>query len=212
MKLTNGEIARQFHILYGRDFHQAQRHAFWLGVRIVKCPFDPWVYQEIIYGRRPDVIIECGTHLGGSALFLASICDLIGNGRVITIDVEVRENLPGHERIHYLHGSSTDERVASEARSLIKDGDEVMAILDSDHRYDHVLREMHIYGRLVTKGQYMIVEDTNINGYPLLPTWGSGPMEAVQEFLAESDSFVADESREKFHLTFNPNGYLEKVR
>ena len=75
---------------------------------------------------------------------------------------------------------------------------------------DHVLAEMWIYGELVTSGGYLIVEDTNINGHPVLPGIGPGPMEAVEQFLLENENFIADASREKFMMTQNPHGYLRK--
>ena len=86
----------------------------------------------------------------------------------------------------------------------------VLVILDSDHNMPHVIKEMEIYSEFVTKGSYMIVEDSNVNGHPIMPNWGPGPFEAIQEFLRKSDSFEVDKDREKFYLSFNPNGYLKK--
>ena len=83
-------------------------------------------------------------------------------------------------------------------------------ILDSDHSRDHVLDELRLYSRFVTPGGYLVVEDTNVNGHPVFPEHGPGPMEAVEEFLAESDEFEIDLAREKFFLTFNPRGFLRK--
>ena len=85
-----------------------------------------------------------------------------------------------------------------------------MVTLDSDHSRDHVLEELRIYSKLVTPGCYLIVEDSNINGHPVLPDFGPGPMEALEDFLAEDSSFVVDRSREKFLLSFNPRGCLRK--
>jgi cephalosporin hydroxylase len=64
----------------------------------------------------------------------------------------------------------------------------------------------------VSPGSYLVVEDTNINGHPVLPGWGPGPLEAVQKFLTETDEFAVDDSREKFLLTFNPHGYIRRVK
>jgi cephalosporin hydroxylase len=85
-----------------------------------------------------------------------------------------------------------------------------MGILDSDHRRDHVIDELHLYKDIVTRGQYLIVEDTNLNGHPVAPEFGPGPMEALEDFLAENDQFEIDEGMQKFYLTFNPKGYLKK--
>lgn len=87
----------------------------------------------------------------------------------------------------------------------------VMTVLDSDHTMDHVLHELRAYGPLVTKDSYLVVEDTNINGHPVLPAWGPGPREAVDRYLAETDEFLIDERREKFLLTFNPRGFLKRI-
>jgi len=87
-----------------------------------------------------------------------------------------------------------------------------MVILDSDHKKDHVLGELQAYAPLVTKGMYLIVEDTNINGRPVFPGFGPGPGEAVDEFLAANRAFVRDPARERFFVTFNPGGYLRRVQ
>lgn len=207
-------IVSQFHKLYydAHIFGKTWCNTFWLGIPTLKCPLDLWIYQEIIFEVKPDVIIECGTAHGGSALFLASVCDLVGNGKVITIDIEDKKGRPKHNRIKYLLGSSTSKEIVRKVRSLVKNGDKVMVVLDSDHHKEHVLNELRIYSNFVTKGSYIIVEDTNINGHPVYPEFGPGPMEAVEEFLREKNKdFVVDKTKEKFYLTFNPKGYLKRI-
>jgi cephalosporin hydroxylase len=100
--------------------------------------------------------------------------------------------------------------IVGHVSDLVGEDDSVLVILDSDHTKDHVLAEMRAYGPLVTKGSYMIVEDTNINGHPVLPDFGPGPWEAVEEFLQGNDQFTVDRSREKLLMTFNPMGYLRR--
>lgn len=183
-----------------------------MGVPAQKCPLDLWVYQEIIFEVRPDIIVECGAADGGSATFLASICDLVKRGRVITIDIQPRDARPRHNRVRYLLGSSTDPEVVNKVRRAIRSRDRVMVILDSDHSKDHVLNELLAYSPLVTRGSYLIVEDTNVNGHPVYADFGPGPMEAVQEFLSDNSDFEIDSSREKFLMGFNPRGWLRRVR
>jgi cephalosporin hydroxylase len=108
--------------------------------------------------------------------------------------------------------SSTSEEAISQIRDHLRGGDRVLAILDSDHSMPHVRSELGIYSHLVTPGSYLIVEDTHVNGHPVAPGYGPGPMEAVQDFLRKDQRFVADRSREKFRFTYNPKGYLRKVR
>jgi cephalosporin hydroxylase len=201
-------IVRDFHQLYyGSDVWFRTN---WLGVPAQKNPLDLWIYQEIIYNKRPDLIVECGTADGGSALFLASILDLLGHGKVVTIDV-LKKPRPQHPRIHYIHGSSTDPAVITEVEGIATNSQSTMVILDSNHTYPHVLKEIHSYHRLVTLNNYLIVEDTQI-GNPVCPGEVPGPAEAVAEFLRTNDQFTVDKSREKFHFTFNPGGYLLRCK
>lgn len=202
-----------FHRLYygtGRE-PGPWRHTYWLGVPVFKCPLDLWVYQELIVELRPDWIIETGTAYGGSALYLASICDLLGHGRILTVDVVQGVSRPNHPRIFYVTGSSTSAQVLDTVTRSVRGASVVMVILDSDHSRDHVLNELRQYSNLVTLGSYLIVEDTNVNGHPVCPEHGPGPMEAVVSFVEEDKRFEVDVSREKFLMTFNPRGFLKKV-
>jgi cephalosporin hydroxylase len=206
------KIIDEFHRLYYDSGADTWQSTLWLGTPVQKCPFDLWIYQEIIAQERPEAIIETGTLFGGSTLYLASICDLAGRGRVITIDIEHREGRPQHERITYLTGSSLDKQIAAEVGKMTADAEKVMVILDSNHSMKHVEAELEIYSRFVTPGCYLIVEDTNVNGHPVFENHGPGPLEAVEEFLKKNPGFVADREKEKFFLTFNPKGFLKRVK
>jgi cephalosporin hydroxylase len=194
------------------DDNTTWRTTYWLGVQTAKCPLDLWIYQEILMETRPDLIIEAGTHMGGSALFLASMCDLLSNGEIVTIDISELPDRPSHPRITYVLGSSTDPDVLAELKLKLDAADRVMVILDSDHSEGHVFDELTTLGPLVTPGCYLIVEDTIVNGNPVLPEFGPGPAEAVTRYLSDrSTQFVVDYDREKFHLTFNAGGYLRRT-
>lgn len=210
---TNRSLATTFfQKLYYKKDNQTIFNTHWLGVPALKCPLDLWVYQEILFETKPDIIIECGTKKGGTSFFLASLCDLLGKGRIVTIDVTDFPEKPNHERVTYLLGSSTSKEIENKVRDSIKDGEKVMVILDSNHRRHHVLNELRIYNKFVTKGNYLIVEDTNINGHPVFCNYGPGPMEAVNIFLKENYDFIVDLGREKYMMTFNPRGYLKRVK
>jgi cephalosporin hydroxylase len=184
---------------------------YWLGVPVKKCPLDLWIYQEILFKVKPDLIIEAGTDAGGSAYFLACVCEALAAGRIISIDIAAAPGRPAHPRLTYLTGSSVSKAVYNTVRNAINPGEQVLVILDSDHRREHVLEEMRLYASLVTPGSYLIVEDTNINGHPVLPEFGPGPREAVEQFRAENAGFVVDQTWEKFLVTFLPNGFLRKL-
>jgi cephalosporin hydroxylase len=208
---ARNRVVTAFHRLFYNLGAQTWSNTHWLGVPAQKCAFDLWVYQELLHELRPATIVECGTANGGSALFLASICDLLGQGSIVTIDVADYPNRPQHERITYVSGSSTDPGVFAEVKRLVSDQEPVLVILDSDHECAHVLEELRLYAPLVSPGSYLIVEDSNINGHPVLPDFGPGPAEALELFLRETDEFAVDRSREKFFVTFNPGGYLRKA-
>lgn len=201
---------RHFHLAYYYAAEDTVMGSHWLGTPTAKLPLDMWVYQEIIAELRPRLVVETGTLFGGSARFIAAIMDMIDCGRMISIDVEHRAPPPQHPRIEYLLGSSIDPGVVEHVHAAAAEGGPVLVILDSDHSRDHVLAELRTYAELVTPGSYCIVEDTNINGNPILPHWGPGPMEAVDEFLAERYDFAPDPRRERLLLTMNPGGYLRR--
>ncbi len=183
---------------------------YWLGSQVVKNPLDLWVLQEIVAETRPDVIVETGTFRAGSALYFASICELLGSGEVISIDVKPEDpDYPPHDRITYLGGrSSTDTAVVDEVRRLIG-GRRAMVVLDSDHSEAYVGAELEAYAPVVGLGCYLVVEDTNVD--LVRKDLAPGPLRAVERFLQRSSEFEVDLEREKWVITFNPRGYLRRV-
>ncbi|MBA2740570.1 MAG: class I SAM-dependent methyltransferase [Actinobacteria bacterium] len=207
-RLDKAAVARAHDVLYESD---SWTQASWLGAQALKNPLDLWIYQEIVFETKPDVIVETGTYRGGSALYLATICDLVEHGEVISIDIEpLRDDYPQHPRITYLAGrSSTDPGVLDEVRARV-DARRTLIVLDSDHSEAHVDAELAAYAPLVPVGCYLIVEDSNIGQIrkDLMP----GPLQAIERFVARSDDFEIDRHREKFLITHNPSGYLRRVR
>jgi len=183
----------------------------YFGVPILKNPVDLLAYQQIMFDLMPDVVVETGTCYGGSALYLAHLCQLLGHGHVFTIDREPRGPLPPvHNRLTYVLGDSVAPATVAQVKQLAA-GRSALVILDSDHACQHVLAEMVAYQELVPRGGYLIVEDTNINGHPIYPGHGPGPWEAVEIFLADfGEEFVIDTTRE-YLTTYNPRGYLRRV-
>jgi cephalosporin hydroxylase len=189
------DIADGFHRRY---YETGETGGTWkdttfLGVTTWKVPLDLWVYQELLWELRPGLIVETGTAHGGSALYLATLCETIGTGEVVSVDI-------GH----------WPDRLVAQVAERAEGAGTVLVVLDSDHSRDHVLAELRAYAPLVTPGSYLVVEDTNINGHPVYEAFGPGPMEAVQDFLKERDDFEVDRSREKFLFSFNPGGWLRK--
>jgi len=200
-----------FHYFYYRE---STRNAHWMGVPLLKLPLDLWRYQDVIWETKPDLIVETGTNRGGSALYMAQLCDIIGRGRVVTVDItHPPEGLPSHARITYILGSSTDVQIVAEITAHVRPGEKVMVILDSDHARDHVARELELYAPLVSRGCYLVVEDTNVHGHPVYRSHGPGPMEAVDIYRPETKGFQLNSNLEKrYQITYYPRGWWQRIQ
>ena len=183
----------------------------WRGVHVTKSPLDLWTYQDLLHRVRPEVVVETGTLQGGSALFMADVMDLVGTGRIVSVDVVANPGRGEHPRIEYVVGSSVDPDVVARVRALVGDADPVLVVLDSDHRAPHVAAELEAYHDLVTPGSYLVVEDTVVNGHPVEPAFGPGPMEALEPFLAAHREFTPDPACERFGMSFNRGGWLRRA-
>jgi cephalosporin hydroxylase len=185
------------------------------GVRTLKNPLDMWNYQEIIAEHGIEWVVETGTRHGGSALFFADLLAARGaSGLVISVDVDHDSlQIPAHEKISLLKGDSASPAILGAIKNLIPEKRAPMfVILDSDHRKAHVLRELGAYVPLMRPGDYLVVEDSCVNGHPVRPDFGPGPMEAIEDFLKSQPGELAEDvPREtKFGCTFAPRGYYLK--
>ena len=174
-----------------------------------------WNYQEILFELKPSLVLEFGTHHGGSTLYFAELLKLISpDFRVLTVDIDqsiVDSRVRRHDHIELLESSTTSSLVARrfvELRRLYPG--KAFCILDSDHRKDYVLAELTVLRPLTASGDYVVVEDGNINGHPVLPDWGAGPYEALKEYRDRyPGDYLLDTAREeKFGFTFAPAGFL----
>jgi cephalosporin hydroxylase len=189
----------------------------WMGVQTYKSPMDMWNYQEILVSLRPSVIIEFGTWHGGSALFFSSVMQQIGRPyMVVSVDItdsRISEKTKADPNIRLLTMSSASPEVRQSVRTLRqKFPGPAFAILDSDHSKQHVLAEMVNLRDILFAGDYLVVEDSNINGHPVAKSFGPGPYEAIQEYFRMfPQDYDHDFDRErKFGFSFAPNGFLRK--
>lgn len=198
----------------------------WLGRPIIQYPQDIIAIQEIIYKIQPDLIIETGIAHGGSLILHASICELIGKGEVLGIDIDIRQhnkveilNHKMNKRISMIQGSSANPEIIKQVAAHAKGKESVLVILDSNHTHDHVLAEIKNYAPLVTVGSYLMVFDTIVedldDSYNKDRPWsvGNNPKTAVFEFLKNNDDFVIDNSIDsKLLLSVAPDGYLKRIK
>jgi cephalosporin hydroxylase len=195
----------------------------WMGIPIIQLPEDILMMQELIWALRPDVIVETGTAHGGTAVFYASILELLGKGHVVSIDIEIRESNrlaiqahPMSKRISLIEGSSADERVVAQVRRLIQPRDRVLVALDSNHTYAHVREELERYSQVVTPGSYLIVFDgvmEILTDAPSgSPTWISdSPASAIRDFLSTHPEFKIDPLYNRLTVTYCPRGFLKRL-
>lgn len=183
----------------------------YLGVKTWKCPIDFWIYQEMIYELKPDVIVEIGNHSGGSTLALAHLCDTLRRGRIIGLDIShsaVDDSVKAHQRVTLIEGDACAN--FEHVENLIKPEDHVLVIEDSSHTFENTLAVLETYSPLIKPGGYFIVEDGichhGLNGGP-----SPGPYEATEAFVTRNNAFVIDRSREAFLITWNPKGYLRRL-
>ncbi|MDD2901688.1 MAG: CmcI family methyltransferase [Syntrophales bacterium] len=203
----------------------------WMGRPIIQLPEDMFRVQEVIYRVKPDVIIETGIAHGGSLIFYAGLCKMMGRGRIIGIDIEIRPHnrkaIEEHELFEYItliEGSSIDEKVVSKVKSLVKPQEKVFVMLDSNHSKQHVLAELTAYADLVSIGSYIVASDgimANLVGAPRSsPDWSSNnPQAAALEFIRQRREFEMEQPPWLFnesHLTENvtywPDAWLRRTR
>lgn len=187
---------------------------YWMGVPALKNPLDAWIYQEIIYEVKPDVIIEIGSAKGGSTLYFANLLDLLRKGMVISIDIDRTDYSAKHDKIFPITGNSSSPETIRKVSELCN-GKTVLIVHDADHSKEQVLKDLEIYSRFVSVNSYFIVEDGIIDLFRSEDSFGTfkeGPLAAIEEFLNKNPNFIVDTGRERYILTYNPKGFLKRVR
>jgi cephalosporin hydroxylase len=203
----------------------------WLGVPLIQLPEDLVRYQEVVFKLQPDVIIETGVAHGGSAVLSASLLKLIGKGRVVAVDIEIRPHNRARLEAHSLkplitliEGSSTAPNIVGLIKSHVAPGEKVLVVLDSNHTYQHVMAELEAYAPLVSPGSYIVSTDgvmRDLNDVPRgHPTWDrDNPAQATIDFAAKQPEFIIEEPAWPFNestlagnITHWPAAWLKRVK
>jgi cephalosporin hydroxylase len=199
----------------------------WMGRPVIQYPQDMMAMQEIIWDIQPDLIIETGIAHGGSLIYYASLLELIGNGEVLGIDIDIREHnrkeIEDHKmfkRIKMIQGSSIAGETIEQVKKYADGKQKIIVVLDSNHTHDHVMRELELYSPFVGPGSYIVVFDTIVEDLPegyfsQSRPWGIGnnPKTAVFEFLKTNKNFVIDEMIDnKLLISVAPKGYLKRIK
>jgi cephalosporin hydroxylase len=202
----------------------------WLGRPIIQLPEDIVRLQEVVWHLRPAVILETGIAHGGSAVFLAGLCRLLGHGRVVAVDIEIRphnraaiEAHPLKDLITLIEGNAVAPEVVEEVHRAVGDDGPVLVILDSDHSHAHVLAELEAYAPLVTVGSWIVATDGVMRAVADVPRgnprWSDdNPITAAQAFLASHPEFALDAPSFPFNesdltdpVTHWPESWLRRI-
>lgn len=214
------------YLLKNRIAHQTS----WFGEPILQFPQDLFAIQEIIFKTKPDYIIEIGVAWSGSLLFYSSIFNSIGGKKIIGVDTYIPKSVSNRlskfenlkKNIILIEGMSTDPKVISKIKKIIKSSKKIFIHLDSDHSHKNVLQELNIYSEILSKNNFIICGDTHVEYFKKNPhglnknySKGNNPMTALESFLKtkEGSKFKKDRSfQNKYFLTLNPDGYLKKIK
>jgi len=196
----------------------------WLGVPIIQTPEDMILMQELIFKIQPDVIIEIGVAHGGSLIYYASLLELLGKGKIIGIDIEIRKHNrkvikahPMFKRIELIENNSVSKETIAKIRKMVPKDSKIIVCLDSNHTKDHVLKELQLYSKFVNLGGYIVVFDTIGSKLAELGACeksysNNSPKEAVEDFLTVNDNFEIDKYYNKLYISYSPNGYLRRIK
>lgn len=202
----------------------------WFGLPVIQLPDDMIRTQEVLWRVQPDVIIECGVAHGGGSIYMASLCKAIGKGRVIGVELEFRdenrkkiESHPLSPLITLVEASSIAPETVEKVRGLIKSGETVMVVLDSNHTKAHVAAELEAYAPMITKGSYIVATDGCMEYLENVPRGKEGwttdnPAEAARDFVKTHPEFVIDMPRPIFNEstltetpTHWPDAWLKRI-
>ncbi len=204
--------------MHAAQFEREEFRSSWLGVAMLQFPTDLMTYQRLIAEVEPDYVMETGTHRGALALYLATVLTAMNDhSKVITvgIDDDWRQTVKQHsfkkellDRIVFIHGDSADRAIYGEIEPTVR-GKKAIVILDSLHTKSHVLKELHVYSQLVSKGSYLLVNDTQLDSTEWVK--GPGPMAAIREFVTGNADFMIDDSRQRYMISCLHSGILKRI-
>ena len=220
MQLNYKDIKAKFDKFYQltlRDwmvYHQRDilpQSSAWKGISVIKPPHDLWVYQELIFDLKPEVVVEIGSYYGGTTQFLA---DIFPDITVVSVDIDRKCYMAKAPNIIDITGDCHHPETVDKVRVLCE-GKKTLIIHDADHRKEAVLKDFELYSPMVSVDSYFIIEDAITDLFTeeeKIGTPWDGPLHAIIEIMKNTDEFVLDRRLEYYLITYAPYGFLRRVR
>lgn len=184
-------------------------------VHLQKNPFDYALYPMLLWKLKPRTIIEIGSKEGGSALWMAELCDTFKlTCDIHSIDI-VRVATVKHKRITFHEGDGRNLGGTLTDKMLSKLPHPWLVIEDADHSYETSMAVLDFFEGKLELQDMMVVEDGIISELSQLPEGTSGPHRALKKFLQRN--FAEWEIRSEwcdffgYNLTWSSNGFLQRT-
>jgi cephalosporin hydroxylase len=197
------------------------------GVPMGKFPEDLRMYEHLMWAGQVNVVVEIGTHQGGSALWfrdrLATMASYgrIRAGTVISIDLDIEparqqlESVPVRD-ITLLAGDVLDPGLPDRVRRLLPSDARCFVVEDCAHTSETTRAVLEGFSGFVPVGGYLVVEDgvVDIEELRLVESWPRGVLEALQDWLATpmGSCFTQRRDLERYGVTCHPQGFLQRLR
>jgi cephalosporin hydroxylase len=185
-------------------------------VPMQKHPVEVALYMRLIWELKPRTIIEIGSMLGGSAVWMADMLNNFGiEGRVISIDRTPPSPPYLPANANFLLGDQNNLAATLTSDLIEKLPRPWLIIEDASHHYAPTLAVLGFFDPLLRPGEYIVVEDANVTEIGVDARFHGGPARAIAEFLRDRGSDYEIDERYCDHygrnVTGNPNGYLRRM-
>jgi len=230
VRLFNGKMLTYDEVFYGMNQIWQDLGLWmmekWHGVTFMQNPNDAIVLQQLIWDQKPELLIEIGTHAGGSALFYSDIMQKYeakpGATHLFTMDPGLPQLDPkvfdkkAYPNVEFMQGLSHDPKILKRAYELHAKYPNTLLIHDGDHSLEGVLRDLELYDPLIPVGSYMVVQDTALDRMSDKGSAGGmagGAYQGVAAFLQGKGAgrYVIDKRYEFMLFSVHHNGWLKKV-
>lgn len=186
----------------------------WKDLEMTKFPNDIYIYQQLIWLTKPDVIVEVGTQRGTSAQFFDELIKATKktNSVVVTIDInpvpEPQKSVLESLGVVMITGDIGQVTTQQQVVPYIK-GKNFLLVDDGSHRYKDVMVSLKFFQEHQAPGGYMIVEDgiTDV----MLSRENKNALDAVDDFLSVNTEYVRVLDYDPWLLSTTFGGIIKRL-